>query len=996
MKKLITSAMGLMLCALLIPLSAFAQNISVTGVVVDENNEPIPGAFVMVQNTTTGTVTDLEGNYSINATADAVLEVSYMGYVTETVPVEGKNNITVVLHEDHEALDATVVIGYGTVKKSDLTGSVVSANIKDFEKAPNVNLLQSLQGTVPGLNIGQVNSAGASPSISIRGKNTISGNTSVLIILDGVFFTGDLSSLNPNDIESIDILKDASATAVYGAQAANGVLLITTKKGNDGRPKITFSSSYSFLRPTRELTTMNREQVLQWNTDLNWPTAYTKESGYTQPNPDFNLAKALPDVYMRDSEGNITSTDYNWYENFTRTGQIWENKISISGGTPSVSYLLSYDYTTQKNYLLNDDFKRNAVRANIDATPRKWLKVGLQAFASFMNRDGQETYLPYLVKTTPLAPCYDENGEMLAFPMRNAVENPFHGAMVDDYDRQNQFFMNFYTEIQLPVKGLTYRLNYGHNYRESKHFYSSEWGANQTGEAYKSYTSYHDWTADNILNYTRSFGKHDVTATLVYGASKRESNSTRANSTQFPRLTLGYNSLQQGTVPTVSSSAWDEALLYQMARVNYKYGNRYLVTATVRRDGFSGFAANNKSAVFPSVALAWVLSEEEWFKVDAVDQLKLRAGYGISGNQTSRYASLAKVSSEIGYVYGDGGVGALRQELASMENADLRWEKTAGLNLGLDFSLLKNRITGSIEYYNTRTNDLLYDVAIPSITGFTSISSNVGEIKNNGIEFTITSHNISTRDFEWSTTFNISHNANKVVTLTGQDNDGDGVEDDLPASGLFIGESLSAIYDYKVDGIYQLDDEIPTGFHPGNYRVVDVTGEGVYNEDDRTIVGYADPIARMGLMNRFRYKNFTFSFYINSMVGDKNHFIAKNSHYVAIDDNAKRDNRFTEQADLFWSPRNPDGIYARAEMNPTIQGERYERRDFVRLQDVTLSYTLPERWTNSIGINNVNVFVNGKNLLTLTGWHGWDPETGSNYDGRPTMKSVTCGLSVTF
>lgn len=985
-----------MLCAMLIPLSAFAQNVSVTGVVVDESNEPIPGAFVVVQNTTNGTVTDIDGKFAINAASDAVLEVSYMGYVTTTIPVEGKTNISIVLHEDYEALDATVVIGYGTMKRSDLTGSVVSANIKDFEKAPNVNVLQSLQGTVPGLNIGQVNSAGGEPSISIRGKNTISGNSKVLVILDGVFYNGDISALNPNDIESIDVLKDASATAVYGAQAANGVILITTKKGKDGQPRITFSTSYSFQRPTHELTTMNREQVLEWITDVNWPTAYTKESGYTEPNPSFDLAKALPDVYMRDALGNITDTDYNWYENFTRTGQIWENKISISGGTPSVSYLLSYDYTTQKNYLLNDDFKRNAVRANIDATPRKWLKVGLQAFASFLNRDGQETYLPYLVKTTPLAPCYDENGEMLAFPMRNAVENPFHGAMVDDYDRQNQFFMNFYTEIQLPVKGLTYRLNYGHNYRENKHFYASEWGANQNGEAYKNYNTYHDWTADNILSYNRTFGNHEVGATFVYGASKREYNNTGANSSIFPRLTLGYNSLQQGTTQTVSSGAWDEALLYQMARVNYKYDNRYLVTATVRRDGYSGFASNNKSAIFPSVALAWVISEEDFFKVDAIDQLKLRAGYGISGNQTSRYASLAKVSSSIGYVYGDGAPGALRQELSSMENADLRWEKTAGLNLGLDFSLLKNRITGSIEYYNTRTNDLLYNVAIPSITGFTSISSNVGEIRNNGIEFTITSHNISTRDFEWSTTFNISHNSNRVVSLTGQDNDGDGIEDDLPASNLFIGESLSAIYTYKTDGIYQIDDDIPAGFHPGNYRVVDVTGEGVYNEDDRTIIGYSDPIARMGLMNRFRYKNFTFSFFINSIVGDENHFLGANSSYVAIDDNAERDNRFTEQANLFWSPKNPDGIYARAEVNGTITPTRYERRDFVRLQDVTLSYSLPERWTNAVGINNVNVFVNGKNLLTITGWHGWDPETGSNYDGRPTMKSVTCGLSVTF
>lgn len=1005
----------LFLLMFFLSVSVWGQNRQVKGQVVSAaDGEPIIGASVVEKGTKNGIVSDLNGEFTITVSPNATLNISYLGFKSQTVAVNGKQSIKVELQEDGQLLDQVVVVGYGTMKKSDLTGAVMSANLKDFEKAPNTNILQTLQGTVPGLNIGQVASAGDSPSIQIRGRNTISGSTDVLIVLDGIIYTGSMSSINPADIERVDVLKDASATAVYGAQAANGVLLITTKKGTQGKAKITFTSSYSFQSPTKNLKPMNRAGMINWMKDTQWNTAYTEASGYTQDNPDFNLAATAPDAYMRDENGNLISTDYNWWDEFTRNGYIFENKLSITGGNESASYLISVGNTDQENMLLNDDFKRNSIRVNIDVQPRKWWKAGVQAFGSFVNKDGAETYLPFLVTYSPFAYPFDDKGEIVPYPMGGVMrDNPFMGSVADDEDRLNTFFANLYSEFQLPLKGLTYRFNFGNNYRVSEHNYANKYSYFPMGQAYKNHSSYYDYTFDNILNYQNTFGKHDIGATFVYGASRRKYSYTGAEARNFARLILGFNSLEQGKDQYTTSDAWKSSLLYQMFRVNYKFDNKYLVTATVRRDGFSGFAANNKFAVFPSVALGWVLSEEKFFQVPWVDHLKLRAGYGVSGNQTGMYSSLSRVNSQISYVFGNGAAsGVLGQELVSLGNSNLKWEKTAGFNFGLDFSLFGNRLTGTVEAYRTTTRDLLFDVAIPSTTGFTSIRSNVGKIQNTGIELTLTSHNIKTKDFEWTSTFNISHNSNKIKSLVGKDNDGDGVEDDMTASSLFIGESLSAIYDYKVDGIYQVGDDIPEGFYPGNYRVVDINDDGKITADDRTVIGKTDPAVRMGLQNKFTYKNLTLSFFLYSMLGGKDGFMGQNTNQVRPDDNGKRYNHFTEEADLFWSPKNPGGIYDRAAQDGALgqSPHRYEKRDFLRLQDVTLSYDLPRSWMNKIGFDGISVYMNCKNLLTITGWHGWDPEpnmtckdgnnrdiiTGSTYANRPVMKSITFGVNVNF
>lgn len=987
-----------------IVVQAVQQSITVKGTVNDTMG-PVIGASVMEKgNATNGTITDMDGNFSLSVKPGATLVISYIGYKTSEVQVVSGKPLQIMLKEDSELLDEVVVVGYGTMKKSDLTGAVVSANIKDFEKSPNTNIVQSLQGTVPGLNIGVSTSAGSTPSISVRGTNTLSGNKDVLIVLDGIIYTNSLSSINPNDIASIDVLKDASATAVYGAQAANGVLLITTKRGQSGKTKVQFSSSYTLSNPTKNLRPMNRDEFLSFTREFWYDKAYMGPD-YTTPNPDFRLADYLPDPVMKDNNqpDGISANDYNWWDEGTQTGTIFENKLSVSGGNETISYLISVANTNQKGVIVNDDFKRNSIRINLDTKPFSWMKMGIQAFGSFVNTDGAEPNRRELIRSNPLLEPYNKDGELVVYPWNTLDTNPFMGNDVDDKERHNYFFANIYAEIKLPLKGLTYRFNYGNNYRIDENFRTNKYGASLEGEAYKRHTSYYDYTFDNILNYNGEFGDHSIAATFLYGASERKQNYTDAKSQNFPRLTLGYNSLEQGIDQFTNSDAWSEALLYQMVRANYKFKNRYLLTATVRRDGFSGFAENNKTAVFPSVALAWIISEEDFFKVSWIDYLKLRGGWGVSGNQTSRYKSLASVSTNPGYIFGNGGTTENRQQITSMANKDLKWEKTQGVNFGLDFNLFNSRLSGSIEAYQTTTRDLLYDMTIPTITGFSKVSSNIGEIRNRGIELNLTSRNIVTKDFSWETTFNISHNTNKIISLLGRDADGDGKEDDLIASNLFIGQSTSAIYGYVVNGIYQLNDEIPAGFHPGNYRVVDVTGEGNYSSDDRVILGKGDPAYRFGLLNKFRYKDFSLSFFINSVQGGKDGYLgelASSSDHSATlyrgNDSHRRYNRISEQAADYWSPNNPGATFSRAIQEGKISPTVYQDRSFIRLQDVTLSYTLPKAWIQKIGIESLDLYVNGKNLITISDWKGWDPEANSDYWGRPVLRSFTFGLNLTL
>lgn len=974
--------------------------IVVTGTVVDQKtSSSIPGVTIKIKNTETVTVTDNDGRYRITVPNEqSVLVFNYIGYDAQEKQVGQQKVINIALTSSQSDLEEVVVVGYGTQKKADVTGSVVRANLDDFRNSPTTNIANLLQGTVPGLNIGQVSRAGATPSIGIRGQNTLGGNQNVLIILDGVQYNGSLTSINPDDIASIDVLKDASATAVYGAQAANGVLLITSRKGANGKTRIAFSTQYAIQSPNVDLKPMGREEYLNNIRYLFYDQAFLAPN-YTEPNPAFDLATKV-DPSMRDAQGNLLPHDFSWFDEATRRGSVSDNQLSVSGGTDKISYLLSGNLTRNAGFINNDLFKRKGIRANIETKATRWLTIGLQSFGSFVNESGVEPSFGTINSMSPIILPYDQNGNLKINPYNTNVTNPLLSYQADDFDVKNYFFANVYADVKLPLEGLTYKINYGNNYRVELKNISNQYDANLTGEASKENTIYYDYTIDNLLTYTKRIGKHNFTGTLLYGAIERENSYTRAYANGFSRITLGYNNLQQGVNRFAISNAYRESLNYQMFRVNYNFDSKYLFTGTVRRDGFSGFAENNKYGIFPSVSMGWDISREPFFKVSWVDNLKLRAGYGVAGNQTTRYSSLANVGVSAAYVFGDGGSTQFGQQVNSLANPNLRWEKTIGLNLGLEFTLMKSRLSGVLEYYDTKTTDLLYLVNIPNATGFTNIRTNVGELENKGIELSLSSKNVVGKDFQWSSTFNFARNVNKVTKLLG-DSNGDGVEDDLPQSGLFIGQSTGVIYDYQTNGIWQIGEKIPSGYSPGTYRIVDQNGDGLINASDRTILGTSNPGYRMSLLNNFQYKSFTLTVFLNAVQGSDRSYLAGNTPRRIRDDNAIREN-YLSGID-FWSPDNPNGKYPRSIVSATLSPSLYQNRSFVRLQDVSLSYKFTGKVIEKLNLQNLNLFVSGRNLATWTDWEGWDPENvidgqtqGLLNNGRPVLRSYAIGLNVTF
>jgi TonB-dependent starch-binding outer membrane protein SusC len=989
--------------------TAFAQNITVKGRVTNDAGQGVPGATISVKGTTTAVSSTENGDFQISAPSRGTLVVSSVGLATQEVSVGGRQSVNITMSAMVNNLDAVVVVGYGTQRKKDVTGAVSSVNLEALKETPNTNIGQYLQGTVPGLNVGLSTFAGGTPPISIRGINTINGNQNVLIVLDGIQYNQSLSSINPDDIATIDILKDASSTAVYGAQAANGVILITTRKGrNSQRPRISFSTSYSTQKPTVDLRPRNREEFLNDIRQAYYKNAFLAPD-YTTPDPNFNIG-AFVDNTMRIPGSNPAQplpNDFNWWEEGTKTGQIAETNLGISGGSDRFNYLLSGGFVDQKGFIINDKFKRKSLRANMEIKALPWWKVGLVSSGSFVNQDGAEPGVGLLMTMSPLQRPFDSAGKLIPFPTNTIVPNPFNTYYVQDYDRNNYYFANVYSDIDVPfLKGLNYRINFGNNYRTTTRSGSSIYAANQTGEAFKNYENYYDYTLDNILTYTKNFGKHGVTGTLLYGAIERKFNSSGARATGFSRLNLGYNNLSQGTTQFVSSDAYREALNYQMARVNYKYNDRYLLTATVRRDGFSGFAENFKSAYFPSIGLGWVLSDESFIQnIKAINLLKLRLSYGEIGNQTSRYQSIARVNTNSSYVFGDGGSTAFGQQVASLGNPNLKWERTRGLNLGTDFNLLSNRLSGSFEYYRNNTFDLLYSVTIPDITGFGSIQTNLGQLRNNGFEASLTYQILNNTDLRWSSTFNFWRNRNKVITLTGIDANKDGKEDDLISSNLFIGRQLNMIYYYENDGIYQLKDTPLPGYFPGSMRLVDQDKDNkITPEKDRVFIGNRNPAYRFSWMNSFDYKGLSLMVFINAIQGGKNSYLGNNTRTYYREDNSIRNNDLA-QVD-YWSPSNPNGKYPRviSGTQPSIQPQFWESRSFIRLQDVSLSYNLG-RLVKKTKFQALNLYVSGKNLATWTKWDGWDPEAvipgtqdpyGLVTDARPTLRTFTVGLNITY
>lgn len=999
---------------------------SVTGTVTDEEGVPLPGASVVVKGTANGAVADFDGNYTINVDSDGVLVFSYVGFKTIEIAVDGRSNIDVSLAIDSNQLDEVIVVGYGTQKKSDLTGAVARADLETFRDQGNTSIIQSLQGTVAGLNVGVTTSAGSDSGLSVRGTNNLSGGaaSSPLLVVDGIVYRGSLQDLNPDDVQSIDVLKDASSAAIYGSQAANGVIIVTTRsgKGGDGKPSFNYSTRYSIKEDANALEYGSREDYLDQIRAFNWQTAFPQGDNY---DPNFDPVNELD---TNEVTGFNNGNNTNWQELIKRSGFVHNHNLSISGNTDRINYFVSGSFLGQEEVLKGDDFQKITGRINLEIKLTDWLKFGTNSFVTTGDYSGIE-FERDAYTYSPFASPYDANGELVRQPTGRLQTNPLLFAEDLDEDKRLQLNTVLYTIIDIPwVEGLSYRMNYNNSYRTRRHNQFLFQENDARGQARKDLFVESDWTMDHIISYNKQFNDvHSINATFVFGREERSFESTETLGNRFSNQLLGFHDISLAEEKLFQSGAEEESSLYQMGRVAYNYSDKYFLTGTVRRDGFSGFGKDQKFAVFPSVALGWTISKEDFFNEEgSFNYLKLRASYGESGRRgLDRYSTLALVAQNDAYVFGDGGSTVPGQEVSTVAAPDLKWETTTGINLGLDFGLLNGRISGNMEYYNTNTEDIIVRIDIPSINGFETTFSNLGKVHNSGFELTINSKNIVTEDFQWSSVFNFATNNNEIKSVLGKDDDGDGIEDDLPTAGFFIGEELGAIYGYEIDPdnpIYQIGDtDIPAGYEAGFYRVVDQNNDGSISEtDDKVILGSRDPAYRFSILNTFKYKNFTLSAFINSIQGGKNGYLGDNSYWRNNNWNhfgKGKVNGLMPTVIDYWTPDNPNAEYPSLRyegITDEIEASFYRDRSFVRLQDVSLSYSFDQNILDKLGLTRLSLVASGKNLATWTKWKGLDPEaTGEVFDQfgdlvpnaraplgisfrRPVTRAYTLGINLSF
>lgn len=987
-------------------LTAFAatqQQKNVSGTVVDGNGVLLPGVTVIVKGSTIGTITDADGNFTLqNVPTEAVLTFSFVGMRTREVPVEGRQTVHVIMEEEAIGIEEVVAVGYGYVRKSDLTGTVSSVNTEKTMDIPNTNVLQTLQGSVAGLNVTTPDRPGENPAFIIRGRNSISAGNTPLIVVDGIIYNGSLNDFNVNDIEKIDILKDASAAAVYGSRSANGVIIVTTKMGTNDKPMFNFNAYYGISNPVHLIPVLDGPGYIRKILDFRSATGQ-------EANPD-HIEDYLS---ITETENYRTGKTIDWYDKIIKTGITQNYNLNISGKTEKTNYYLSGTYYDQTGIVENDDFDRLTLKANFINKITDWYSVSLRTAFSSLDYSGTEAGLYYGL--SPYGTYWEDEsrGIYKEFPMEDPYYNhPLINTFVDNKDIRTSLLGTISSELDVPfIKGLKWTLNYSTNLRNRK--ISNFWdntmkignGKTLNGHARKEIYDDYDWTLDNIINYKRTLAdKHSIDLTVLYSREYARREETIAEASDFFNQALGYNNLGLAKVQETASNLEDQNSVAYMARLNYVFDYKYSLTATVRRDGFSGFAPDNKYATFPSVALAWTISNEGFMEsISSINLLKIRVSYGENGNQAlGRYQTLARIK-DAQYVFGDGGNTVPTVFVESMANTNLGWETTKVKNIGIDFGIFRNRISGTIDAYLSNTYNILLKRNIPGTSGYNSVWTNIGKVHNHGIELALNSENLKRNNYSWETGFTFALNRNRIDELFGEDLNGDGKEDDNVANSWFIGKPLGVIYGYKTEGIWQSDDNIPDGFRAGDFRLADTTGEGELTPEDRTILGSTLPSYTFSVSNNFRFRSLSLYVLVNSIQGG-----GKDNYYVG--DNMLMHNvntPFTTYSERFniadvpyWTPENPSNEYARINYIPNRAHPYLEDRSFVRLQDVTLAYTFDKSVRDKLGLQDLRLYASGKNLYTWTKWTGYDPETmstrgdGSNH--FPMLRTFTLGIDLRF
>lgn len=1025
-------------------LSIFSQaTITVGGIITSSNGEPLAGATVQVKGENSGTIADIDGNYSIAAIGTDTLIFDYLGFSSEFIGINGRTTINVSLREEGELLDEVVVVAYGQVKKSDLTGSVSSVSGEELNRIAPVSIDQALQGRAAGVQVTQVSGRpGGETSIRIRGSSSINAGNEPLYVVDGMLITSDnnetnvggaagaslngLASINPNEIESIEILKDASATAMYGSRGANGVILITTKRGREGESTVSFDAYYGMQRAVKQLDVLNGENF------AHYINAYNTDAGFPLD----------PRYIIPDKIGEGT----NWQDAIFRDAPMQSYQLGFRGGSAGTRYSISGGYFLQDGIIINSNFERYNFRVNLDKDLSKRVTVGSNLSLSHIYSDGVLTgsqgaglglLLPGAMASSllfpPTQPVLDpdvEGGYTYEDDRGRNIGNPVADAReTDNLSKNSRVIGNMYAQFGL-AEGLNFKASIGidgFSVKENRFVpnYLKRTEPNN-GEAVVATVDGFTWLAEFTMNYdTRIEDDHQLNALAGYTIQGFESERVFSWALDFPDNRTGYHSLGSALNPQPTfngENSW--GIISYLGRVNYIFDNRFLLTLTGRLDGSSKFGENNKYGFFPSASVAWKLHEEDFFSnMETITSLKARLSYGVIGNQEiAPYSSLSTVGP-LGQGVFNNTEPYIGQEPLRFPNPNLKWERTNQLDFGVDAELYEGRLALTADYYTKVTTDLLLNTPLPTTTGFVAYLANIGELKNTGVELSVNSRNL-TGDFSWETTFNIGHNKNEILSLV----DGE----DIPVGGVLHvpagwsllreGEAIGTFYGLISDGIFQTNEEASNSpvlsgqnAEAGDRRYRDINGrdengkltgtpDGRITEADRTILGNAQPDFTYGLTNNFSYKSFDLSVYIQGAQGNE----MVNAYLFDLGALHGETNVLTEFWENRWTPENPTNEYPRVNPNERniFSDAQIEDASYLRIKNITLGYTLPARISQKALMRSARIYVSANNIHTFTKYRGYDPEVnafgqssllqGIDYGGYPPAKSIIGGIQIQF
>ena len=982
--------------------SASAQaKISVSGTITDAaNKQPLIGAAVSVEGTTIGTTTDINGKFTLQAPATGVLEIQYLGYVTQKIKINNRTTVNAALAQDNVKVDEVVVIGYGSVSKSDLTGSVSTVKMSEIADAPVSSVDQALQGRVAGADImSTTGEPGASTSIRIRGTRSITASNEPLIVVDGVMDgVSDLGDINPADIKSISVLKDASSTAIYGARGANGVIIVTTKGGSDtgAKPRVTFKADVGFSQLPRKLDVMNATEFASYRNDIYYIRYF--DSGY--PNrPESGYQYTNPEEWGKGTD---------WQNVITRTGVYQNYNLSVAGGTKKYNYFASFGYHNNEGIVINSGLERFTGRVNASYELFKWLRLGVNVSYEHRNNDNNKV---------AIGGVNYWNGAIFLNPMQKPTDtvNVLWGTGFDGGQPYNSPYMdanlitNEATRKMLSLspnltftlaKGLTFRTRFNyysfqrHNYEYYPSTRPTYAAIKQGGVAYRAECDEVRLTNENTLTYIRQFRRvHNINFMVGFTVEKFQQHNFSLKGTGYLNDDVTWNNMtsipdKNNLVPTTSLN--ERTRNSFLGRFNYDYKKRYYFTFTARVDGSSNFASNNKYAFFPSGAFKWMVSKEPFMQnVHWLDDLSLRLSAGVSGNDAiSYYRSMeALTSSTTGYIFGS--TQPLAVYPSRLESKDLTWEKTAMYNTGIDFSILKKRLEFSIEAYYSKTTDLLLSVQLPTQTGFSSRYTNIGATENTGVEFSVTSHNIVKRNFSWNTTFTIAHNTQKVLDTGSNDfvaAYSSPTNNSYMMYGYVNGYPLNALWGFNHEGVWHNKEQIDRNkqtkaYISRNYRLgdayyTDINHDGTLNEDDLVYLGSADPIIYGGLQNTFNIGRFRLSVFFNYSLGGKIYNLSElwmaGSPYT---------NQYRYMLEAWHPVRNPESNIPAAYRYDELPSSRmvYDA-SYIRLKNISLGYTFDLRKKTKL-LRDITISASGENLFLWKNYNGYDPDVSTNASG---------------